>query len=252
VLDALPQAVFWKDQRSTYLGCNRLFAQHAGIETPDRVVGRTDFDMPWKREDIPGYHEDDRQVITTRQAKLGIVESQRLSDGAETWVETNKIPLLDERGHVMGVVGTYADITERKRAEQAVLRQREQIIATQSALLEELSTPLIPIQEGVVVMPLIGTFDQGRSRRVMEILLDGIIAHKAQSVILDLTGMPHVNTGVAAALVAAARAARLLGAEVMLTGMRPELAQTLAELEIALDDVRTFGTLQDGIAHAMR
>lgn len=117
VMDTLPEAIFWKDCNSVYLGCNRNFATDAGIDTPDQIVGKTDYDLPWKPEEADFYRQCDRQVMLSGQPELGIMESQFNGDGQQTWVETNKVPLHDASGTVIGILGSYQDITARKQAE---------------------------------------------------------------------------------------------------------------------------------------
>jgi rsbT co-antagonist protein RsbR len=146
----------------------------------------------------------------------------------------------------------FRDISERKRAEQERQELQEQIIDTQKAMLRELSTPLIPLDERVVAMPLIGSVDTQRAQQVMETLLEGIQQHQAEIAILDITGVPTVDTQVANALMRAAQAVRLLGANVVLTGIRPDIAQTLVQLGVNLGDIVTRSTLQAGIAYATR
>ena len=144
------------------------------------------------------------------------------------------------------------NITERKRAE-AMLRQskdQEEMIRAQQAVLAELSTPLIPINEHVMVMPLIGGVDSRRAQQVLETLLNGVASSHAQIAILDITGVPVVDTQVANALVRAAQAVKLLGAQVVLTGIRPEVAQTLVGLGVDLVSIVTRSSLQSGIAYA--
>jgi rsbT co-antagonist protein RsbR len=144
------------------------------------------------------------------------------------------------------------NITERKRAE-AMLRQsrdQDEKIRAQQAVLAELSTPLIPISDQVMVMPLIGGVDSHRAQQVLETLLGGIASSHAQVAILDITGVPIVDTQVANALVRAAQAVKLLGAQIVLTGIRPEVAQTLVGLSADLTGIVTRSSLQSGIAYA--
>jgi len=148
---------------------------------------------------------------------------------------------------------TFENITERKRLE-AALRQsqaQEATIRAQAAALAELSTPLIPLTEKVVVMPLVGTVDQSRAEQVIETLLAGVTRSGATIAILDITGVGLVDAQVADALLRAARSAKLLGAEVMITGIRPEVARTLIGLSVDLGGIMTHGSLQTGIAAAL-
>lgn len=137
-----------------------------------------------------------------------------------------------------------------KADEERALLQ-EQVIRMQAAALTELSTPLIPLTRQIVLMPLIGAVDSQRAQRVIETLLQGVAEHQASIVILDITGVAIVDTSVANALIQAARAVRLLGAEVVLTGIRPEIAQTLIGLGADLSGIVTRGTLQSGVTYAM-
>ena len=144
------------------------------------------------------------------------------------------------------------NITERKRAEE-MLRQsiaQEETIRAQEAALAELSTPLIPISDQVMVMPLIGAVDSRRAQQVLDALLEGVASSRALVAILDITGVPVVDTQVANALLRAAQAVKLLGAQVVLTGIRPEVAQTLVGLGADLSGIVTCGSLQTGIAYA--
>lgn len=113
VLDTIPQAVFWKDKESTYLGSNKNFAHDAGQESVVGLIGKTDFDLPWKQEEAEAFRKDDKRVMDANKADLNIIESQLQADGKQAWLETNKVPLHDENGAVIGILGTYEDITER-------------------------------------------------------------------------------------------------------------------------------------------
>lgn len=153
---------------------------------------------------------------------------------------------------VVGRVWSFRDVTARVQSEQQRLELQEQTVQIQATALVELSTPLIPITERAVVMPLIGNIDPQRAERMMETLLDGVAEHRALLVILDVTGVTEVDTQVVHLIVQAAQAARLLGAQVILTGIQPTTAQLIVNLGITLDEVKTYSTLQVGIAEALR
>jgi len=486
VIDNLPQSVFWKDRESRFLGCNHRFLVDAGLSSVDEVIGKTDFEMPWKAQ-AAGYQEDDRTVIA-HGPRFNIEEQLTRSDGSTIWLRTNKVPLRRD-GEVIGVLGMYEDITALKRQEEelrtfkllvenapdgigiadtnlvltyanpafatmlgyssligmkvpeithpedldrldAIARQviqggapremirylrsngsivtvqasalalhdghgnligfasinrditeqlqaeenlraseqrnrallnaipdlmflltpdgvfldykadssgdlilppeaflnrnvsevlpphlaeqvitnmealkrthemqtyeyqvlindqirdfearmvlsnndvlvlsrdvtkqkraererqamQEQIIQAQQAALRELSTPLMPIADGVVAMPIIGTIDTMRAQQIMEALLQGIAEHNASIAILDITGVKVVDTQVAGALIRAAQAARMLGAQVVLTGISPEIAQTLVHIGAEMREMVAKPTLQQGIAYAL-
>lgn len=144
VLDNIPQYVFWKDRNSVYLGCNRGWAEMAGIGDPSNVVGLTDDDLPWTQVERDWYLECDRRVMDTDTPMLRIKQSQRQADGRISWRETSKLPLHDAEGTVIGLLGTVEDITERKVAEDLMARSREtfQQLAKQKELLNQVSNQI--------------------------------------------------------------------------------------------------------------
>ncbi|NUQ73831.1 MAG: PAS domain-containing protein [Polyangiaceae bacterium] len=166
--------------------------------------------------------------------------------GSERWFLGTLSPMPEGRVLFVG-----RDITERKQIEDALLLKQREIIRTQAAALAELLTPLIPINDEIVVMPLIGIVDSDRAQKVMDALLTGIAERRARVAILDITGVPLVDTLVASSLIRAAKAARLLGTTVVLTGIRPEVSRTLVGIGAELSGIETYGTLQSAIAHAM-
>ena len=117
VLDTIPVRVFWKDLDSNYLGCNRPFALDAGLQSPEEITGKNDFEMGWA-EQAELYRADDRSVMETGRPKLGYEEPQTTPAGDRIWLRTNKVPLLDAEGRIKGVLGTYEDITARKAMEE--------------------------------------------------------------------------------------------------------------------------------------
>lgn len=123
VLAHIPHSVFWKDMKSVYLGCNENFAREAGLATPEQIIGKTDYDLPWSREQTEFYIRCDREVITAGRPLINIEEPQRRADSSQATLMTSKTPLRDLNGQIIGVLGIYADITERKRAEETLRRQ---------------------------------------------------------------------------------------------------------------------------------
>lgn len=126
VLDNIPQGVFWKDRDSRYLGCNRVVAQAFGLDAPERIIGLNDYQLlGLTPEQADFFIAKDREVMVANRPQLGIIEQATLADGSRIWMETNKVPMLDAEGRVVGVLGTWQDITERKRAEE-ILRASQQ------------------------------------------------------------------------------------------------------------------------------
>ncbi|MFU2018808.1 RsbT co-antagonist protein RsbRA [Peribacillus butanolivorans] len=127
----------------------------------------------------------------------------------------------------------------------------ERTVSLQKIALQELSAPLIPVLEGITVMPLIGTIDTERAKQIMENLLTGVVKHRSEVVLIDITGVPVVDTMVAHHIIQAAEAVRLVGAKCILCGIRPEIAQTIVNLGINLNEVITKNTLKKGIEVAL-
>ncbi len=128
---------------------------------------------------------------------------------------------------------------------------RERIIADQAASMMELSTPVVRLWDGIIAVPLVGTLDSARTQVVMEKLLDTLVAIGADHAVLDITGVPTVDTEVAQHLLKTVNAARLLGAECIVSGIRPQVAQTIVSLGIEFGDIATKATLADALAHAL-
>ncbi len=124
VLDFIPQRVFWKDLHYRYLGCNIPFAVDAGCTSPEEIIGKRDDVLSW-RASAPRYQADDREVMETGKSKINYEEPQVRPDGSVLWLRTSKIPLRNEKGDIIGIMGTYEDITARKSAE-ASLRASEE------------------------------------------------------------------------------------------------------------------------------
>lgn len=158
VLDTIPVRVFWKDLDGAYLGCNQRFADDAGEDSPQAMIGKNDYQMPWGPE-ADAYRSDDAKVTQSGQAKIDFEEPQTTPQGEQIWLQTSKIPLKDHRGATTGILGTYTEITARKRAEA----QREELLSQledKNVELErftytvshDLKSPLVTIQGFVGVL----------------------------------------------------------------------------------------------------
>ncbi len=124
IIESIPVRVFWKDQELRYLGCNSLFAHDAGFSRPQELFGKDDFAMGWK-DQADLYRTDDRQVMESRRPKINLIEPQTTPTGATIWLSTSKVPLQKPDGEVIGVLGVYEDITERKRAADTLQESEE-------------------------------------------------------------------------------------------------------------------------------
>jgi len=113
----IPQFVFWKDVNCIYLGCNNNFAHYAGFNSTEEVVGKTDYDMPWSREEADFFQKIDREVMNSGKPQLNFEEQQTIKNGETRWLSTSKMPLFDDNKVVIGILGWYIDITDYKMME---------------------------------------------------------------------------------------------------------------------------------------
>lgn len=203
-------------------------------------------------------------IVAEHFHRIGIVRAQQGGRIGDVY-HAIKVAFQTMNDHVLDVIGDdkethlvwYDRTVNLVHSADAALGDafaegREQIIGEQSRLIEEISTPIIPIHHGILVLPVIGTIDERRAGALLEGLLEGITTLGGDVVILDITGVPVVDTGVANHLIQAARAARLLGAQVLLVGISPEIAQTLVQLGVDLTQIDTRADLRSGVEEALR
>jgi PAS domain S-box-containing protein len=203
--------------------------------------------------------------FAVQQGLTATDEARYTVEGSERVVVNEVTPIYDALRRVQGYVWMIRDVTElrhsqqetqaRNRELQDALNELEITTEVQGRLLETVRTlaaPAVPVMEGIIVMPLSGQIDSERAQRVMNNLLLGIGDYEAKIAIMDVTGVPVVDTAVAQYLVQAARAATLMGCRTFLVGIRPEIAQVIVELGIDMGGLATFGDLQSGIEHGLR
>ena len=149
VLDTIPTRVFWKDRDLRYLGCNQAFARDAGARSPDEIIGLDDYRLGWRAQaDL--YRQDDRRVLESGEPKLDYEEPQTTPEGNRVWLQTSKIPLRDPDGAIVGILGTYQDITARKLAEEELARHRDQLegrVAERTAELRQAMEQLLQAEK---------------------------------------------------------------------------------------------------------
>ncbi|GIG35046.1 STAS domain-containing protein [Cellulomonas pakistanensis] len=185
-----------------------------------------------------------RLGFTPRETAVGVFA---LKEGLYTLA-------ADEQG------SAFADLTDLVRLVddlglftfESFAAAREGIIAEQAEQLLELSTPVVKLWEGVVAVPLVGTLDSARTQVVMEKLLQTLVDTGSEHAIIDITGVPAVDTQVAQHLLKTVVAARLMGAECTISGIRPQIAQTIVALGIEFGDISTKATLADALVAALR
>jgi anti-anti-sigma regulatory factor len=220
--------------------------------TPEKIEGKTEADFGLSEELVDQFLETNREVRTTLQPD--IMPEHTVFDPMtqqERWYRTMILPIMNEAGEAMEVVGISTDITALKEAEVEREGLQQEIIEAQQRAIQQLSTPVIPVMDRIIVMPLVGSIDTMRAKDIMRTLLSGISEHKAKIVILDITGVPIMDSGVANHLNKTIQAARLKGAYTVVTGISDAVAETIIDLGIDWSQVDTLGDLQTGLLYAL-
>lgn len=176
--------------------------------------------------------------IITNLEEEGLTKS-----GSRVDISISVAPVRSPEGNISGILAMIADISERKRSEEIIQQQARDIL--------DISTPVVQLWEGVLALPLIGTLDSQRTQQITERLLNRIVETNSPFVIIDLTGVPTVDTQTGRHLIDTIAAVRLLGTQTLLTGIRPEIAQTLVHLGIDMTGIVTRTTLASGLRYAL-
>ncbi len=153
ILDTMPMAIFWKDRNSVYLGCNTIFAEVAGLDDPRKIVGKTDYDLPWKKEEADWFRECDRRVMDSATPEYDIIEPQQQADGSQKWLKTNKMVLCDSSSNVIGILGTFEDITEKVELERQLKQQTQNLETLVAKRTQELISSKARFEKLVVNVP---------------------------------------------------------------------------------------------------
>jgi len=230
----------------------------------DRLIG-TDFSAYFTEPEKA--REGYKEVFSTGSVR-DYPLTLRHTSGRTMDVLYNAAVYRNEAGEVQGVFAAARDITEQKRAEEelrkhrdhleelvadrtAEVRQKSEMLQIQAKEILEISTPVMQVWEGVLLAPLIGTLDSLRTQQFMERLLHRIVETNSPVALVDITGVPAVDTQTAQHLIDTISAVRLLGAQVILTGLRPAIAQTLVHLGVDLAGITTRSSLVAGLLTAM-
>jgi anti-anti-sigma factor len=186
-----------------------------------------------------------RETFKTGAAAGAVIPQKRVEGENVAWLDVRSFPLIDpSTEHMQGVIECLRDVTERQRAEEVMTRQAQKI--------RELSTPVLQVREGLLILPIIGLIDTQRARQLTERLLRAIRANRAKVVVIDITGVPGIDSKVANHLLQTVEACRLMGAEAIVTGLSSEIAQTIVAIGVDLSKVKTVNDLQGGIDEADR
>ncbi|WP_342597298.1 PAS domain S-box protein [Cyanobacterium aponinum UTEX 3222] len=198
IINTIPFPIFWKDRNSIFLGCNQLLADIHGLSSTNEITGKTPFDFTVAEEEALKYIEDDREVIESNQAKLFIEETFTLDNGEQLWIETHKAPLPDEKGNIIGLVGMFKDITERKQTEIELKKAKitaEEASQAKSLFLanmsHELRTPLNAILGFTQLMSLDDDISQRHKQYINTISKSGEHLLSLINEIIDLSKIEY-------------------------------------------------------------
>ncbi len=241
IVENSEDAIIGKDLDGTIMSWNASAERMYGF-TADEARGQSiSIIVP------PDHRNEIMQILQKigRGEKIALHETIRLrKDGRQLYVSLIVSPIKDASGKIIGASSIARDISERKHAEEVIARQQQEIL--------EISTPVVQLWPGILALPLIGTLDSPRTQTVMERLLNRIVETGSAIAIIDITGVPTVDTMVAQHLLKTVAAARLMGTDCMISGIRPAIAQTIIHLGVNLSDIVTKATLSDAFAVALK
>jgi PAS domain S-box-containing protein len=236
------QDLIWSiDRRGRWTFLNQAAARIYGYPAED-LIGRPVLDLTLednRARDLEGFTR-----AFEGESVFQHETTQTRRDGSLVHLSFNAVPLYDENGQIIGATGTASDISERRRAEERLLKQAEAI--------RSMATPIIQVWDRVVAMPIIGVMDTQRAAQVMETLLDEVARTRTRFAILDLTGVEVVDTSTANYLLKMVRAVSLLGGTCIVSGIAPAIASTMVGLGLDMAGLLTFGTLQAALRYAIR
>lgn len=236
VLDNDPSLIFIKDRQNRFVLVNKAFAAQYDA-SPEELMEVHNARVNPNALELEVYERIDREVLSTGKT-IDLEESATRPSGEVLWFHTRKCPLRREDGDVH-VLGISMDITAQRRALEDLTEQHRQVL--------ELSAPLFEVWDRVLAVPVLGTLTADRSAKVMESLLAAVSSRGATHVIIDLTGARTVDVESADLLARMSRAIRLLGAEAVLAGLRPDLAAAVVEHGIELGGIPTYSNLRQAL-----
>jgi rsbT co-antagonist protein RsbR len=241
------------DTRGVYVYVSPGVRDVLGYE-PEELLGRRPFDLmpPEKSERMKNVFK----TLAAAQSPIKALETINVhKDGRPITLETSGAPFFDEQGALLGYRGIARDVTRQRLAEAEREQLQQEVIDAQRQTLRDLSTPIIPVmdtpQGNIIVVPLIGSIDNERARDITRSLLAGIREHQAAVVILDITGVPVVDSEVANHLNKTIQTARLKGARAIVTGVSEAVAETIVDLGIDWGKIDTLSDLQSGLIVAL-
>lgn len=241
LIQSLDVGIVVQGPATEILLCNPKALQLLGL-TEEQLRGLSSYDPGWNILDdaekpfAPAERPVAQAILTKRPVRGVVIGVQHRQNASRSWLLVNAIPQLDDKGDLVQVVATFIDLTAYRQATKLLVEKQQR--------LTELATPLVPLGAGVVLLPIVGTVDHERVDQMLEVLLEGVVLRRAQTVVLDITGVTQMDSQLAVGIVRASHAVRLLGAQLWLTGVRGQVAQELVRLDADLSSITTRATLE--------
>lgn len=242
VLDNVGEEIMLLDRDFKILWANKKVVETYGTDKTD-VVGDHCYKLTHKLDHVcqPPYDICPVEEALKTGQSVTVLHTHFDKEGNKIYAEVSGYPVVKD-GNITEFIHISRDVTERVMAEKQLKEQQKSIL--------ELSTPVVKIWEGIITLPLIGLIDSNRAKQIMESLLASIVATQAAIAIIDITGVPFVDTEVADRLIKTIKAAALLGTKSILVGIKSDIAQSMVHLGIDLSGVETYSTLQAGLEAA--
>ena len=254
IINAITSGIFVTDLENNILMINRAGAKMVG-KSPGDCFDRKCYDI----FDTPMCKSEQCTCkLSTSNNTVNHGETMLRVDGREIPIEFTSRPLRNHKGDIIGCVENFIDISERLEKDRIIMEQKEGLLKKREEDIRhlqdeilELSTPVIEVWDGIVALPLVGTLDSHRAHTAMQRLLESIEYTRSSFVIIDITGVPTVDSEVASHVLQTAGAVRLMGCETILTGVGPHIARVISEGDVDLDNIIVRARMTDGLHYAI-
>lgn len=254
IINAITSGIFVTDLENNILMINPAGARMVG-KSPGDCFDRKCYDI----FDTPMCKSEQCTCkLSTSNNTVNHGETMLRVDGREIPIEFTSRPLRNHKGDIIGCVENFIDISERLEKDRIIMEQKEGLLKKREEDIRhlqdeilELSTPVIEVWDGIVALPLVGTLDSHRAHTAMQRLLESIEYTRSSFVIIDITGVPTVDSEVASHVLQTAGAVRLMGCETILTGVGPHIARVISEGDVDLDNIIVRARMTDGLHYAI-
>ncbi|NJK81680.1 MAG: STAS domain-containing protein [Chloroflexaceae bacterium] len=257
ILDNLPAALSVYQPDGLLVYANRAFSTMVGVELDLIIRNYNALLDPRYQYETPSIASAFERVLNG-EVVIGKLTDYNLSESGYAtsrpitlWFRSVLFPIYDATGTAHYVGSVLNDVTEHVEQQQALEMARRELREQQTTI-QELSSPVVQVWEGIVLLPMVGAVDAQRAIRITEDLLEAVVRHQAEHVIIDVTGVTTFDTQVANYLLLTIKACHLLGCEVVLVGISMQAAQTIVHLGLSLNEITTYADLQAGLAWAFK